>query len=398
MKKALVLFTTLFALLSGRAQDVAELQQAFRILGFEDVRVLHQADTLFMSIEDHTFRGTFRGAAMGIKEIEKRCPEIQNVEILLTDYKQPQLIVHASKHDSLWDVRVDREMKPVRAKLKGIKPNGSSSGKIDVTIHPMVSLTNNKLDHLFDYSVRLAPAVAMTLWQGSRITVQPIFPILHHLDKSDSQRRIQIGTANFQQQLFTSKRWKATAALGFFHPERVGLQTSIELHACRNLDFAIDAGLTGQATNRKKGFLFSPWKRFNFMAKADYYEPHTKLQLELAGGRFLFGDYGTRLDVSRHFGEYTIGLYGILTGGEKNAGFHFAIPMSGKRQKRSKVVRLRLPEYYAMEYSMTSYFKYWEQRMGEGYKTQPDQNRSAHYWEPAFIQEYITRILNGTFD
>ena len=398
MKKVLVLLTAFLALLPGRAQEIAELKQAFRNLGFEDIRISLQADTLFVSIEDHAFRGTFRGAAMGIKEIAEHYPEILNVEMLLTDYKQPQLIVHASRHYSLWDVRVDREMKQARFRLKDVEPIAPTTGKIDVTIYPMVSLTNNKLDHLFDYSVRLAPAVGITLWQGARVTIQPIFPILHRLDKSDSQRRIQIGTANIQQQLFTSKRWKATAALGFFHPERVGLQTKIELHACRNLDFAIDAGLTGQATNRKKGFLFSPWKRFNFMAVADYYEPQTKLQLELAGGRFLFGDYGTRLDVSRHFGEYTIGLYGILTGGEHNAGFHFAIPMSGKKQRRSKVVRLRLPEYYAMEYSMTSYFKYWEQRMGEGYKTQPDQNRSAHYWEPAFIQEYITRILNGSFE
>ena len=133
------------------------------------------------------------------------------------------------------------------------------------------------------------------------------------------------------------------------------------------------------------------------MAKADYYEHHSKLQLELQAGRFLYGDYGGRFDVTRHFSEYAIGVYAILTGGEHNFGFHFAIPMGGKRQRRNGFVRVRLPEYFNLEYSMQSYFKYWQEKMGRRYSTQPDENRSAHYWEPKFVEQYVSRILNGTF-
>jgi hypothetical protein len=133
------------------------------------------------------------------------------------------------------------------------------------------------------------------------------------------------------------------------------------------------------------------------MLKADYYERHSKLQIELQGGRFLYGDYGGRLDVTRHFSEYAIGVYGILTGGEYNAGFHFAIPVGGKRQLRKGFLRPRLPEYFNWEYSMQSYYKYWLEKMGRKYTMTPDQNRSAHYWEPDYIQEYISRILNGSF-
>lgn len=397
MKKLLVLLCAIFALLHSRAQDTAKLQQVLRQTGFEDIRVAIDTDTAFVAIENHTYRGTFRGAANAIEGIAAQCPDIQHIELLLTDYKQPQLIVHASRRGAEWNVSVDRHMRQARRHLKSTPVIAPSTGKVDIVAYPMVSLTNNKLDHLFDYAVRIAPAIGITLWQGARLTLQPILPIAHRLDWNDSQRRIQIGNTNIRQQLFTSRRWQASAALGFFHAERLGIQADVTFHAMRQLDIFIDGGLTGQATNRFSGFLFAPWKRVNFMAGANYYERHTKLEVECRGGRFLYGDYGGRIDLTRHFGEYTIGVYGILTGGESNAGFHFAIPVAPKRCKQTKAVRLRLPDYYSMEYSMHSYFKYWEERMGQSYDTQPDQNRSAHYWEPDFVQEYIARILNGTF-
>ena len=177
----------------------------------------------------------------------------------------------------------------------------------------------------------------------------------------------------------------------------MGVQARLTYHVTRNLDLMLEAGQTGDTYVHKGGVHFGKWKQTDVMAKADYYEPHSKLQFELQGGRFPYGDYGGRLDITRHFAEYAIGVYGVLTGGEHNAGFHFAIPFGGKRQKRTHFLRLRLPEYYAMEYSMSSFFRYTQERMGLTYNTQPDQNHAAHYWEPAFVQEYLSRILNGTF-
>lgn len=367
--------------------------------GFEDIRTKVCNDTLFASIEDRAHRGTFRGAAAAIKNVAERHPEINSFEILLTDYKMPQLIVHASKREGIWDVRVDREMEPARKMLKTEKSQAASTGKIDITFVPLISLVNNKLDHLFDYSVRIAPAFAATLWKGARLTLQPIFPIANNLYEGDTQRYIQIGNATLSQQIFSTKRWKMTATAGFFNPERVGAHARIGFHAFRGMDFYVEGGYTLAANYTKaNGFgIVNNSEQINFMVKADYYERHSKLQIELQGGRFLYGDYGGRLDITRHFGEYAIGIYGILTGGEQNAGFHFAIPLGGKRQKRTWFIRPRLPEYFNWEYSMQSYFKYWEEKMGQDYAIQPDENRSAHYWEPDYVQEYVTRLLNGTF-
>jgi hypothetical protein len=135
--------------------------------------------------------------------------------------------------------------------------------------------------------------------------------------------------------------------------------------------------------------------KFSFLGKADFYEPYTGLQAQLTGGRFVFGDYGARLDISRHLSDYTIGVYGILTGGENNAGFHFAIPLGPKKQMRKGTVRVKLPEYFDWEYSMRSYYKYYLEQMGKYIETRPDENRSAHYWQPVHVAQYAQKILNG---
>ena len=385
--------------LRGQTVETVSIEEILKEQGFEDIKVKLQKDTLFATIENRSYRGTFRGAATAIQCIAEQQPDINQFELILTDYKMPQLIVHASKRGGIWDVRVDREMTLTQERLTDVKAIAPSTGKIDVTFVPMVSLVNNKLDHLFDYSVRIAPVIAATLWKGARLTLQPIIPILHNLDENDTKRYVQIGNANLSQQIVSTSVWQASAAAGFFHSERLGIQARVGVHIGRNLDIYADGGITYKANYSKQhGFgIVNGSRQINAMLHADYYEAYTKLQIELQGGRFLYGDYGGRLDVTRHFGEYAIGVYGIITGGEYNAGFHFAIPLGGKRQKRKAFIRLRLPEYVAWEYSYQSYFRYWLENMGQSYVTQPDQNHAAHYWEPRFVEEYIQRILNGDF-
>jgi hypothetical protein len=395
---ACAIFLTALAA-SGQTPATVDIPQLLKEEGFEDIQSLVINDTVFVSIENRTYRGTFRGAATAIKKLAEQYPQVNNFEIVLKDYKMPQLIVHASKREGLWDVRVDREMKQALTQLKTEKPTAASTGKIDITFIPIISLVNNKLDHLFDYNVMIAPAIAATLWKGARLTLQPIFPIINNLEGNETERYIQVGNATLCQQILSTKHWHIAAAAGFFDPERLGAHARIAFHAFRGLDLYLDAGYTFEANyTPQNGFgVRGSSGQIDAMLKADYYERHSKLQIELQGGRFLYGDYGGRLDVTRHFSEYAIGVYGILTGGEYNAGFHFAIPVGGKRQLRKGFLRPRLPEYFNWEYSMQSYYKYWLEKMGRKYTMTPDQNRSAHYWEPDYIQEYISRILNGSF-
>ena len=64
-------------------------------------------------------------------------------------------------------------------------------------------------------------------------------------------------------------------------------------------------------------------------------------------------------------------------GGEANGGFHFAVPLP--QWGKSRKVRVRLLEYYQMEYSGQSGLEYFRRKLGQDYETRPDESNSVPY-------------------
>jgi hypothetical protein len=259
----------------------------------------------------------------------------------------------------------------------------------------MFTWTNHRYDVLCEYVVSLAPTVEASLWKGNRITLQGIIPVSYYVRSLRNPTYVRIGIADIAQDITSRNgKWQATLAGGFFFFDRLGVDLRLAYHATRNLTIGAEASYTGDAIMNEGHYDISAPDRLSFFGKADFYEPYTRLQAQLMGGRFVYGDYGARLDVSRHLSDYTIGVYGVLTGGENNAGFHFAIPIGPKRQMRKGAVRVKLPDYFDLEYSMDHHAKYFLEQMGEYIETRPDENRSAHYWQPVHVAQYAQRILN----
>ncbi|MCM1312164.1 MAG: hypothetical protein NC206_01565 [Bacteroides sp.] len=364
-------------------------------MGFENVRVEVADGVVFAAVEAAAYRGTFRGAGVALKKLAADYPDVRDFELVLLEYKVPEIHVHAVRENEAWAVDVDYAVENVMERLRLTEQTGSSTGKVDVTFYPIVSVDNHRLDKLCEYVVSLAPSFETTLWKGNRVTVQPIFPLAWNVAKGSSDSYVHLGVASLQQRFLNTDKWYLDMAGGFFQYDKIGVHAKLGYRTTENLSLSLQLGLTGDAFVDADGYDISKPDRFNFMLKADYYEPNTRLQCSLAAGRFVYGDYGARLDCTRHFGEYAIGLYGVLTGGEHNAGFHFAIPFGGRSQKRKGALRLRLPEYFDWEYSMVSYFKYSFERMGQEYEERPDKNRSAHYWQARYVEQYLQKFLDG---
>lgn len=376
------------------SQDIArELNDA----GLENVCVAVTDSCVYASFTDLTSRGTYRGAAKAIKMINSHYPQ-KIIKIAVFENMVPKVAVNASLVDSVWNIKVGYDSKEITGMLDSSKRIGKSYGKVDVSLYPIVTFQNNRLDKLCEYSLSLAPAFETTLWWGNRIYVQPVFPVVHNLERGDAGRYIHIGVANIRQDFVNNARWHATAALGFFLGDRVGLHAEIGYKLNRYFDVTAHVGYTGAAYVDNTGFTATNWSRVNAMVKMDCYEPYTNMQLSVSGGRFLYGDYGVRADLVRHFSDYSIGLFGILTGGEHDAGFCFAIPFGGKSQKRNGAIRIRLPQYFDWQYNMVSYYEYEWQKMGRQYETRPDENYSAHYWKAAYIENYLRKCLDGSVD
>ena len=391
----MLLFPPMLSVLAGTAEDAAARLAA---LGFENVRVTEQGDGMvYVAMESSSYRGTYQGAAVGIEELGRIYPNVVTFKVMLLENQMPQMALTATKTDGKWAVKGGYDYHDIAAATQPTKTTNSSARKIDLTVYPMFTWMNHRLDIPFEYAVSLAPAIETSLWKGNHITFQAIIPISYRLESLKSMKYVRVGIADIAQDITSHNgRWQATLAGGFFFFDRIGVDLRLAYHATPSLTIGAEVSYTGDAIMNDDGHydIKSPDK-LSFMGKAEYYEPYTKLQAQVTGGRFVFGDYGARMDISRHLADYTVGVYGILTGGEKNAGFNFAIPLGPKRQMRKGAIRLKLADYFDWEYSMQSYHKYYIESMGKIIETRPDENRSAHYWQPVHVAQYTQKILNG---
>ena len=391
MKKSIITAVAcLLMLLQASAESITDILSH---QGFEDIRVNIVQDVVYASVEPTAYRGTFRGAAIALEELGSHFPEYNRVELVITEYQMPQVAVHAQRDAVSWQVSVDYAMSPILKRLDGRPSGNNSAWRFDLTPYPMVSLDNHRFDVLYEYIVSIAPTIETTLWPGNRITLMPVFPVASNVWKSKPEGYIRIGVAAIQQEARFGDRLKAQMAGGMFMGNLMGLDVNITYRAGKSLTFGLKAAVLGEAYVDVNKYQFEQLDKVCVLGKASYYHSPTQLETGITGGRFVYGDYGARLDITRHCGEYAIGIFGILTGGEHNAGFHFAIPLGGKRQMRRSNFRLKLPEYYDMEYNMESYYEYADQKMGRQVETRPDVNHSAHYWQAAYVEQYLKKSL-----
>ena len=368
-------------------------------LGLENVRVAGEGrGTVYASFEPAGYRGTYHGAAAALKELSSIYPVTHRFRIFLIEDQLPRVALTATNTDGIWSISGDYDFSEYETTLSVKPKENSSAAKVDLTIYPMFTWINHVLDQPFEYVLSIAPALQTSLWQGNRIILQPVFPVSYDTKTINSETKIHIGVANIAQDLvFGHGKFTTTLTGGFFLYDRLGFDLRMGWNATPNLTISAEASLTGEALVRDGRYDIGKLDKVSAFAKAEYYEPCTRLQGQVMAGRFIFGDYGARVDISRHFSDYTIGLYGILTGGEHNAGFHFAIPVGPRHYKRSGAFRIKLPDYFDWEYSMVSYYDYYDRQMGRTVEMRPDENRSAHYWQATHVAQYTEKILNDIF-
>lgn len=403
MKRNSLIILLLALTASLQAQVAEKLQQ----LGMENIRTATVNGNTIVAFENNVYRGTYRGigkaiiaALEGMNNGELQMVVLDNnipqlgitlPEKLITEYKEKQITI-AEVYQQM-GISYDTE-EAMRMLKKAHKTINSSAGKVDIVVYPEVKLENSSFDRLYTYYVNLAPAVEMTLWEGAELTAQVVFPIATNL--KGQYEKIRPGVIALAQEFYFGKGFLGRVAAGNFTNNRMGVQAEMKYRTANGrLELGAMAGSTVQSIiTNNEGWYISRKQRINAAIKASVYEPHFNLQFDLQASRYLYGDYGVRGDCTRHFGEYAIGVYGMYTDGEINGGFHFAIPLPGKKWSRNRGIRIRPADYFAMEYSMTSWGRYTDEKMGQTYKTRPDENRSSHFFQPEYIRYFLIKEAN----
>lgn len=374
-------------------RSVAEAaEQTLLSLGMEEIRVAQTDSVCTVAFEDNIYRGTYRGLAAVIEAL-RSLPETEQAaayELVVLDDRIPRLLLTLPRQTAALEVSYDTD--EAMRRLKGKERRNKMAGRIDVVLYPELFLQNSWLDKLYGVAVNISPAIQMDLWKGAVLTGQVVLPV--YTNMTDFRKYIRPGVITLRQEFRLPGGVLGRLTAGNFTGNRMGVDAGLRYQPARGRWLVgANVGLTGSSTCYGGEWVVSTWRRVSGSVWGRYNEPHYGLQIDLAAVRLVYGDMGARLDCRRHFGEVTVGVYGLFTDGEMNGGFHFALPIPGTKRGKRRAVRFRLPEYFAHEYRARHGGSYGDELLGYSYEVRPDENGSRGYDAPDFIKKEILRIV-----
>jgi hypothetical protein len=404
----LLFFVALFypGILSGQTNKVSdeEITHLLKKKGLEDIAVWYDSDTWYITYSDHVYRGPARGIFEPLYLLLHEGKLKGTISLLLQENQLPQVVCNISRkmietyrtheitlEQLMSSVQITYQVDETWLLLKDIKKENRSAGKIDVILYPQVTLNNAWLDKLYGTILNIAPALEVGLWKGASVTGQIIFPVWNNM--KGEMDYIRPGMLLFKQQYRFPKNFFVEVNAGNFTADRLGVDVSA-FYKTNNDRWSggVNAGITGSSTFYSGKWEISRWKRPTGAVYLRYNEPVYNLQFDLKAQRYIFGDYGLRFDCTRHFGEVSIGFYAMYSGGESNGGFHFALPLPGKKRMNRRAVRIGIPEYFDWEYEARNGGTYASERLGRYYETRPDENRSQRYYNPSYLKKMLITL------
>ena len=157
------------------------------------------------------------------------------------------------------------------------------------------------------------------------------------------------------QEIRFRNNFLARIVAGNFTDHRIGAQAEVKYRTGNGrVELGAQIGTTGYSAITDDGWYIGTRQRINAAVKGSLYVRNSILNSTYRPEDIVWRLW-LRGDCTRHFGEYAVGVYAMYVEGEVNGGFHFAIPLPGKKWNRNHAVRMKPAEFFAAEYSMVSW-------------------------------------------
>ena len=410
MMKRRLLYIVMYVVLSLNGLNAETIVRQLIDMGMENVAMAEAGGERFLTWEDNVYRGTSRGLFEVLKQLLTIDGPAQTVHLVVQEEQIPRIEALLYKEniegyqngtltleEVMRSVTISANTDKSMAVLKGSKRENRSVGKVDVVLYPQLSLVNAWIDKLYGTVINIAPAIEVSLWKGASFTGQVIFPIWNNM--KGQMDYIRPGMLVLRQEMRLPHNLFVALSVGNFNANRMGADLSLSYRLDNDRwAFGLNGGLTGSSTFYGGKWELSKWKKISGEAWIRFSEPHYHLDLGMKGIRCIYGDMGVRADCTRHFGEVSVGLFAMYTGGEANGGFHFAIPLPRSKRSKRRAVRVRLPEYFDMEYEAQTGNSYAVERLGRTYETSPEENKSRGYFQPDFLKDRLVQMASESRD
>lgn len=406
MKRLIILLFSICLVSNAFGQIVDELVA----IGFENVRTTTEDNTVYVSWEDNRFRSSFSGVSEALRSVISKSDEGKNIDCVVTRVGIPQLHLSVNSEAAaayrngtlefpelvngmLIDCDTDRSW----SKLSSATKTNSASWKPDFVIYPQLGLDNTTFDVLYMYYINLAPALEMELWKGGKLTLQAIFPVSTNM--KDYHKMVRPGFLTISQDFYLKNRFKLRLSAGNFDLNRAGGILDVNW---RTKNGRLELGARCVASVQSivtpgEGWTLSSSLRGSGFVYADYYIPRFSSEIKAQYIKYVYGDDCVRMDLNRHFGEYTIGLYAMYVASKDaennfNGGFNFSIPLPGKKFMKNRGARIRPARDWGLEYSIKGIWNHDGLRnITKNVNSAVDEGDAGLYLEPDYIRHFVIK-------
>lgn len=382
----------------------AQVDMKLAELGMENIRTAHTEKGVAVVFEDRAFRSSYEGVGHAVKAALDGMTEDGELRMAVMDANGlPQLEIYMDRtlvtnyrkgkmslREAFEQMQLSCGTDGTLALLKDSETEAKSAWRPDLVVYPHLFLENTSFDKLYRYAIALAPAIEMPLWKGAELTAQVMLPIVGN--QKGELKQVRPGVVALKQGFYLKKNWTLNITAGQFTNHRLGGVADAKWRTDNGRwELGAKAGLTVFSLFVDREWSVTRKPKLDARVYGRVYVPRWNTELTGEAARFVYGDYGVKGSMVRHFGECTVGVYAMYTEGHVNGGFNFAIPLPGRKYNRWKGMRIKPADYFTYEYGMVAWGEYIDKNLGVSYTTGTGENRTRGFYQPEYIRYFLIK-------
>lgn len=204
----------------------------------------------------------------------------------------------------------------------------TAAGQLELFCGATLGYADTNWLRLYDVQINATPGLRWHLDHDWTIAAQGLIPVVSdgytYSDKINKYWRVNMATVS-RQLHFSSTNLHAKLTAGLFDRQRYGVDIKMAwpvsdwllLNACAGLT---SSWIMGTDFRGSYDVDFYGGCKLTGIVGADVFLRPQCIEFRLSGGRYVDGDYGSQLDVMRHFSHCTLLAYAQLRIGELQTG------------------------------------------------------------------------------
>jgi len=370
--------------------------------GYENVRIKIESDRVIVAYENRVYRYDVKAIREVLKIVGSFIVDQKEVVLIPQNRKIPIVAMESEVSDLKKYISAEITAAEYAARLniifntddiwqnmKNETEYNSSNTKFDVTLKPTVAASFGEYTDPVRWQLNIVPGIRTSFWEGMRFDYQLIIPV--HNDLLPIEDSVRTGLAVINQTIRFPNSLFISTSLGYFTKNRYGFDIEGKKYFSNgNINIGMNLGYTSYLTFAGFHYYYSTEFELTGSISGEFRIPEYDLSLNIAVGKFLYGDKSVRFDLIREFGEVNITFTFIKsTNRSSNYGFGIMIPIFPDHYSQPAIVRVRPDEYFSLNYLVRNNYA---DLVGTQYDTGNSITQFLKKLNPDFIKNNFSEI------